>query len=83
MKKEDSLKPYDPKKSVWVPDGEGGFDEAMITEVKGDNIEVKVGWEPKVFKADKVLQVTPHSVEGVRGLRKRQSATRLAIQHFF
>jgi len=30
MKKEDALKPYDPKKSVWVPDGEGGFDEAMI-----------------------------------------------------
>ena len=34
MKKEDSLKPYDPKKSVWVPDGEGGYDEAMIQEVK-------------------------------------------------
>jgi hypothetical protein len=33
MKKEDSLKPYDPKKSVWVPDGEGGYDEALITEV--------------------------------------------------
>ena len=36
MKKEDSLKPYDPKKSVWVPDGEGGFDEALIQEVKGN-----------------------------------------------
>ncbi len=34
MKKEDSLKPYDPKKSVWVPDGEGGYDEALITEVR-------------------------------------------------
>ena len=33
MKKEDSLKPYDSKKSVWVPDGAGGYDEAMITEV--------------------------------------------------
>jgi len=33
MKKEDSLKPYDAKKSVWVPDGEGGYSEAMITEV--------------------------------------------------
>ena len=33
MKKEDSLKPYDAKKSVWVPDGEGGFDEALIAEV--------------------------------------------------
>ena len=36
MKKEDSLKPYDPKKSVWVPDGEGGYDEAMIQEVIAD-----------------------------------------------
>ena len=34
MKKEDSLKPYDAKKSVWVPDGEGGFDEALIQEVR-------------------------------------------------
>jgi Myosin N-terminal SH3-like domain len=33
MKKEDSLKPYDAKKSVWVPDGEGGYDEALIQEV--------------------------------------------------
>ena len=63
MKKEDSLKPYDAKKSVWVPDGEGGFDEALITEVKGDNIDVKVGWEPKTFKADKVLQVNPPKME--------------------
>ena len=42
MKKEDSLKPYDAKKSVWVPDGEGGYDEALIQEVKGDMIDVKV-----------------------------------------
>jgi len=63
MKKEDSLKPYDPKKSVWVPDGEGGFDEAMISEVKGDMIDVKVGWEPKTFKADKVMQINPPKME--------------------
>jgi len=63
MKKEDSLKPYDAKKSVWVPDGEGGYDEGMIQEVKGDNIDVKVGWEPKTFKADKVMQVNPPKME--------------------
>ena len=63
MKKEDSLKPYDPKKSVWVPDGEGGFDEGLITEVKGDMIDVKVGWEPKSFKADKVMQINPPKME--------------------
>ena len=63
MKKEDSLKPYDAKKSVWVPDGEGGFDEAMITEVKGDMIDVKVGWEPKTFKADQCQQINPPKLE--------------------
>ena len=50
MKKEDSLKPYDAKKSVWVPDGEGGYDEALIDTVDGDKVTVKVGWEPKVRK---------------------------------
>ena len=63
MKKEDSLKPYDPKKSVWVPDGEGGYDEAMIDEVDGDKIKVKVGWEPKTFKASDVAQVNPPKME--------------------
>ena len=57
MKKEDSLKPYDAKKSVWVPDGEGGFDEALIDTVDGDKVNVKVGWEPKTFKSAQVMQV--------------------------
>ena len=34
LRKEDSLKPYDAKKSVWVPDGEGGYDEALVQEVR-------------------------------------------------
>ena len=57
MKKEDSLKPYDAKKSVWVPDGEGGFDEAMIDTVDGDKVSCKVGWEPKTFKSAQCMQV--------------------------
>jgi len=63
MKKEDSLKPYDPKKSVWVPDGEGGFDEAMIEEIDGDKVTVKVGWEPKTFKTSQMMQVNPPKME--------------------
>jgi myosin heavy chain 6/7 len=63
MKKEDSLKPYDAKKSVWVPDGEGGFDEALIESVDGDKVQVKVGWEPKVFKSEACLQVNPPKME--------------------
>jgi len=63
MKKEDSLKPYDAKKSVWVPDGEGGFDEAMIDSVDGDKVNCKVGWEPKTFKSAQVMQVNPPKME--------------------
>jgi len=63
MKKEDSLKPYDAKKSVWVPDGEGGFDEALIDSVDGDKVNVKVGWEPKTFKSAQVMQVNPPKME--------------------
>ena len=66
MKKEDALKPYDAKKSVWVPNKEeGGFDEALITDTEGDKVNVKVGWEMKVFKADEVGQVNPPKMEKI------------------
>ena len=42
-----------------MPDGEGGFDEAMIDTVDGDKVNVKVGWEPKTFKSAQVMQVNP------------------------
>ena len=57
MRKEDFLKPYDVKKSVWVPDGEGGFDEALIDSVEGDKVHVKVGWEPKTFKSEQGIMI--------------------------
>eukprot|EP00092_Neocalanus_flemingeri_P002100 GFUD01002240.1.p1 GENE.GFUD01002240.1~~GFUD01002240.1.p1 ORF type:complete len:1946 (-),score=533.02 GFUD01002240.1:249-6086(-) len=63
MKKEDSLKFYDAKKSVWVPDGEGGYDEALILSVDGDKVSVKIGWEPKVFKSSQIMQVNPPKME--------------------
>ena len=63
MKKEDSLKAYDPKKSVWVPDGEGGFDEALIDVEDGEKTSVKVGWEPKTFKTSQLQQVNPPKME--------------------
>ena len=53
----------DAKKSVWVPDGEGGFDEAMIDTVDGDKVNVKVGWEPKTFKSAQCMQVNPPKME--------------------
>ena len=53
----------DAKKSVWVPDGEGGFDEALIDTVDGDKVNVKVGWEPKTFKSAQCMQVNPPKME--------------------
>ena len=31
----------DAKKSVWVPDGEGGFDEALIDNIEGDKVNLR------------------------------------------
>ena len=31
----------DAKKSVWVPDGEGGFDEALIDNIEGDKVNFR------------------------------------------
>ena len=66
MKKEDSLKPYDPKKSVWVPNKEeGGFDEGLLQSVEGGKASVKVGWEMKDFKESEVVQVNPPKMEKI------------------
>ena len=66
MKKEDALKPYDPKKSVWVPNKEeGGFDEGLLQSVEGGKASVKVGWEMKDFKESEVVQVNPPKMEKI------------------
>ena len=46
MKREDQMKPYDPKKSYWVPDGKGGFIEAILEDNDGKNAKVIIkGYE--------------------------------------
>merc|ERR1712042_133552 len=54
-------KPYDPKKSVWVPDkATGGYDEGLIESIDGEKVTVKIlGGDTKVFKKDQVGQVNP------------------------
>ena len=42
---------------------EGGFDEALIDTQEGDKVNVKVGWEPKTFKASEIMQVNPPKME--------------------
>ena len=45
MKREAMAKPYDAKKSVWVPDGDGGFLEAMLDSESGGKTTVMCGHE--------------------------------------
>ena len=43
MKREDAMKPYDPRKSYWVPDGKGGFAEGMLESDDGKKAVVMMG----------------------------------------
>merc|ERR1711963_1133255 len=55
-------KPYDPKKSVWVPEkGTGGYLEGLIESVDGEKVSVKLveSKEVKVFKKDQCGQINP------------------------
>ena len=45
MKREAMAKPYDSKKSVWCPDGSGGFSEALLESDDGKKATVTVGHE--------------------------------------
>jgi len=55
-------KPYDPKKSCWVPNkATHGYDEGLIDSSDGDKVTVVIleSKEKKVFKKDQVGQVNP------------------------
>ena len=45
MKREDMLKPYDPKKSVWVPTDDHGFKEGLLESDDGKKATVMLGHE--------------------------------------
>ena len=60
LKEKNKAKPYDPKKSVWVPNkADGGYLEGLIESKDGAKVSVKVNGEVKVFKEDQVCQVNP------------------------
>jgi hypothetical protein len=50
MKRADMAKPYDPKRSIWVPDSgpEGGFVEALLESEAGGKTVAMVGHEVSV-----------------------------------
>ncbi|XP_042889747.1 myosin heavy chain, muscle-like [Penaeus japonicus] len=61
----DQAKPYDPKKSCWIPSNDGGFVEAEIQGSKDDatvTVTIKSG-ENKTVKKDQVSQVNPPKYE--------------------
>jgi len=45
MKRDDMLKPYDPKKSVWVPTDDHGFREGLLESDDGTKAVVMCGHE--------------------------------------
>ena len=52
-------KPYDPKKSTWVPTKDGGYVEGLIESKDGAKVTVNINGESKVYKEDGVDQVNP------------------------
>merc|ERR1711909_177653 len=67
MREKSKAKPYDAKKSAWVPDkADGGYLEGLMeTDIKHDSFDpgkkvtVVVKGEAKVFKSEQVCQVNP------------------------
>merc|ERR1711962_1032062 len=60
LKEKNKAKPYDAKKSCWVPDkASGGFVEGTIENTEGEKVTVSVKGEKKVFKKDQIGQVNP------------------------
>ena len=51
-KRKDMLKPYDPKKSYWAPDGKGGFVESLLESDDGTKATVMVGHEVQSTRED-------------------------------
>ena len=45
MKRADMLKPYDPKKSYWCPDGNGNFKEGLLVSDEGGKATCMLGHE--------------------------------------
>merc|ERR1712073_142541 len=62
LRKKLNSKPYDPKKSCWVPDkATGGYWEGLIQSTEGQKVTVQLleSKDSKTFKKDQVGQVNP------------------------
>ena len=60
IKNKNKAKPYDPKKSFWVPDKtNGGYLEGLIENKDGNKVSVNVDGEVKIYKEEVICQVNP------------------------
>ena len=57
MKRDDMLKPYDPRKSVWVPTDDHGFREGLLENDDGTKAVVMCGHEVR-FLFDEISNKT-------------------------
>ncbi|GAV07913.1 hypothetical protein RvY_17692-2 [Ramazzottius varieornatus] len=64
MQREDQNRPFDGKKSCWVPDEKEGFVPGEIKSTKGDQVTVSVEKQgEKTFKKDQIQQMNPPKFE--------------------
>jgi len=66
MKREDMLKPYDPKKSVWVPTDDHGFREGLLENVMAPRLLSCVAMRKKSFHLLKLARSTLPSLRNAR-----------------
>merc|ERR1711963_1338782 len=60
LKMKNKAKPYDPKKSYWVPHkATGGYLEGTLDSIEGGKAKVNVKGEMKVFKETELDQMNP------------------------
>ncbi|XP_068914316.1 myosin heavy chain, muscle isoform X33 [Tenebrio molitor] len=82
QKRIDQTKPYDAKKSCWVPDEKEGFVLGEIKGTKGDLVTVGLpGGEEKSFKKDNVHQVNPPKYEKVEDMADLTYLNEGAVLH--
>ncbi|XP_045477220.1 myosin heavy chain, muscle isoform X37 [Harmonia axyridis] len=82
QKRIDQTKPYDAKKSCWVPDEKEGFVLGEIKGTKGDLVTVGVpGGEEKNFKKENVHQVNPPKYEKVEDMADLTYLNDAAVLH--
>ncbi|XP_064213630.1 myosin heavy chain, muscle isoform X32 [Tribolium castaneum] len=82
QKRIDQTKPYDAKKSCWVPDEKEGFVLGEIKGTKGDLVTVGLpGGEEKPFKKENVHQVNPPKYEKVEDMADLTYLNEAAVLH--